>query len=73
MLRRDLVPACHLRHHGTGFRLPTKSILYRTRQLGKYASHVSRLSLLVEKLILPKAEQRSKSFLDLRESPVIPC
>ena len=37
------------------FRLPTKSILYQAWQPGKYASHVSRLSLLVENLILPKA------------------
>jgi hypothetical protein len=46
--------------HGAGggvrssFRLPTKSTLYRAWRLGKYASHVSRLSLLVENLIRPK-------------------
>jgi uncharacterized protein YcaQ len=36
------------------FRLPTKSTFYRACQLGKYASRVSPLSLLVENLILPK-------------------
>jgi hypothetical protein len=36
------------------FDYPQKIMLYRAWQLGKYASHVSRLSLLVENLILPK-------------------
>jgi hypothetical protein len=44
----------HENHNAAYFRLPTKSTFCRAQQLGEYASHVSRLSLLVENLILPK-------------------